>query len=86
MGYNMVIRNMKDLAVAVQNYRKTNGISQTDISKLSGLKQSTISAFENKPEVTKMDTFFRILMALNLRVQILPNDLVEKQKGWAEEW
>ncbi|WP_242602023.1 helix-turn-helix domain-containing protein [Legionella yabuuchiae] len=39
---------------------------------LVGLKQKTISAFENKPESIKLSTVLRILSALNLDIRVSP--------------
>lgn len=67
--------------------RKKLRLSQSTVGDLVGLKQTTISAFENKPENTKLDTLFRILSAVDLEINILPKDKSLKTKtNWSEEW
>ncbi len=77
----------KTLALLVSNQRKKLKLSQADVGELVGLKQTTISAFENKPERTKLETFFRILSAVNLDLALLDKNKVNKIKTqWKEEW
>jgi HTH-type transcriptional regulator / antitoxin HipB len=56
----------------------------SDIADLVGLRQETISAFENKAERTKLDTLFRILAALNLEIHVVPHGT--KVSKWDQEW
>jgi HTH-type transcriptional regulator/antitoxin HipB len=60
----MFIRSPKELASLAIGQRKKLGLSQTALGELVGLKQKTISAFENKPESTELNTLFRILSAI----------------------
>lgn len=46
------------LANAVRYQRKAQNITQSNTAKLVGIKQTTVSAFENTPEGTKLDTLF----------------------------
>ena len=83
----MLIRSPKELALLVINQRKKLKLSQTKVADLAGLKQKTISAFENKPESTKLDTLFHILSAVKLDTTVLAKDkttIIESQ--WKEEW
>ena len=82
----MIIHNPKELAAIVRSHRKSQKISQSRVCDLVGLKQTTISAFENRPEATKLDTLFRILAAANLEIQLLPKNADNDQSGWSEEW
>lgn len=81
----MLIHSPKDLALLVINQRKKLKLSQTEVANLVGLKQSTISAFENKPERTKLDTLFHILSAINLDIKVTLKD-EPITKSWKEEW
>jgi len=54
----MLIHTPKELAIIMQDYRRQAKISQADAADLVGLKQKTISAFENKPERTQLETLF----------------------------
>lgn len=81
----MIIHSPKDLALIVMDQRKKVKLSQSEVGDLVGLKQTTISAFENKPENTKLDTLFRILSAVNIEISISPKDKPFKAE-WKEEW
>lgn len=83
----MLIRSPKELALLISNQRKKLKLSQTEIGKLVGLKQQTISEFEIKPEGTKLSTLFHILSAVNLDIKILTkDDAVLTKNEWKEEW
>ncbi|MCD9465732.1 helix-turn-helix domain-containing protein [Photobacterium iliopiscarium] len=86
----MQITSAKMLANAVRDQRKAQNITQSDTAKLVGIKQTTVSAFENKPEGTKLDTLFKLLAALDLELHIQPrNSTAETQSNnqqWNEEW
>ena len=78
------------LANAVRDQRKAQNITQSDTAKLVGIKQTTVSAFENTPEGTKLDTLFKLLAALDLELHVQPrNNSAEIQSStqqWNEEW
>lgn len=83
----MFIRSPKELALQMIRQRKKLKLSQTDVGKRVGLKQKTISAFENKPESTKLETLFLILSAVNLDMNVTPKDeKIEDKNPWQEEW
>jgi len=82
----VIIHNPKELAMLVKSNRKKLKLSQNNIGNLIGLKQSTVSAFEQKPESTKLDTLFRILSSTNLEIHIYPKDKPKKKNDWQEEW
>lgn len=81
----MLTRSPKDLALKVISQRKKLKLSQADVANLVGLKQKTISAFENKPESTKLETLFLILAAVNLDVRIADKNQ-KRVTEWKEEW
>lgn len=77
----------KELALFVSNQRKKLKLSQKEVGKLVGLKQQTISEFENNPEGTKLSTLFQILSAINLNIDINSKDQITDNKSqWKEEW
>lgn len=76
----MIIRSAKDLALYLNDKRKQLKMSQSEVADLVGLKQDTVSKFENSPDNSRIDTLFRILSALNLNIS-----LVEKNQGTHEE-
>ncbi len=82
----MLTRAPKELALFVISQRKKLGLSQEEVANRVGLKQKTISAFENKPESTKLATLFLILSAVNADVEILPKDTKNTQSSWPHEW
>lgn len=83
----MFMRSPKELALLVISQRKKLKLSQTKVADLVGLKQKTISAFENKPESTRLDTLFRILSAVKLDLTILAKNRITKTESqWQEEW
>ena len=83
----MLIRSPKELALKVISQRKKLKLSQAQVANLVGLKQKTISAFENKPERTKLETLFLILSAVNLDIAGIDkeNTMMTKDQ-WKEEW
>lgn len=85
----MLIHSPKELALLVSNQRRNLKLSQADVGQSVGLKQQTISAFENKPEGTKLETLFDILSALNLDITITSKTQDKKtstKSKWKEEW
>ncbi|NJM44963.1 MAG: helix-turn-helix domain-containing protein [Alkalinema sp. RU_4_3] len=80
----MLVTSPHQLAITVRNQRKQMQISQADVADRVGLRQETISAFENKADRTKLDTLFRILAALNLEIHVVPQGT--KVSGWDKEW
>jgi len=83
----MIIPSPKELALQIIQQRKKLKLSQTDVAKRVGLKQQTISAFENKPESTKLETLFHILSAVHLDIITLSkNEISSGKNQWKEEW
>jgi HTH-type transcriptional regulator/antitoxin HipB len=83
----MLTRSPKELALLVISQRKKLKLSQAEVANLVGLKQKTISAFENKPEGTKLDTLFLILSAVKLDITVLAKDKISATGSqWKEEW
>lgn len=83
----MLIHSSKELALLAISRRKELNLSQAEVASRVGLKQKTISAFENKPEKTKLDTVFRILSALNLDLTgLAKNKTPSAKQSWQEEW
>jgi HTH-type transcriptional regulator / antitoxin HipB len=80
----MLVTSPHQLAITVRDQRKQMQMSQADVADHVGLRQETISAFENKADRTKLDTLFRILAALNLEIHVVPRGT--KVSGWDKEW
>jgi len=83
----MLIHSSKELAEYLRDRRKRQKLSQVEIGDRVGIKQATISAFENSPEGTKLETLFKLFSALDLEIQIIPKEEVHKpSQAWKEEW
>lgn len=54
------------LANTLKLIRQKNGWTQNELAKRIGIKQATISNFENNPDKTTLTTFFKILQSLEL--------------------
>ena len=68
----MVITTAKMLSHVIREFRYQRELSQTDVAKLAGTTQARISAFENEPERTKLETLFKILAGLELELIVQP--------------
>lgn len=83
----MKVTSPAALANAVRDQRKICKMSQTQTADLIGIKQTTVSDFENKPESTKLETLFKILAALDLELHITKRGSVsDDKKTWNKEW
>lgn len=69
-----MILTPKDLAIQLKLYRVKNNLTQYDISLKTGIKQTTISSFENNPDKTRLVTVFKIIQSLDLGVALLSKD------------
>ena len=56
-------------------------LTQQEASKLVGLLPKTVSALENKPEASSIETLFKYLSALDLEMRLQPKE----SKLYAEE-
>lgn len=83
----MKITNTKQLSAYLRDVRLDEKLSQTDVAKKVGIRQDTVSSFELKPESTKIETFFKLLSALELDITITPrNSHDDDSAQWPEEW
>lgn len=82
----MYITSPDQLANVIRNARKEKSITQAEAASLVGIKQATVSAFENHPEGTQLETLFKILSALELQLTVLPRGLPPEHSDWTEEW
>jgi len=57
--------------------RKKQNISQRDLAKLTGLKQSTISRMEKDVVSPRLDTFIKIANALKMDLNFVTKKLVD---------
>ncbi|HHD7209931.1 TPA: helix-turn-helix domain-containing protein [Citrobacter freundii] len=87
MGDKMNINPPKMLAQAVRDARKQLKLTQRETAESIGMKQSTVSEFENHPEGTCIGTLFKLLAALDLKLQAVSRRGEHKSSdSWDQEW
>ncbi|ALA55245.1 helix-turn-helix transcriptional regulator [Shouchella clausii] len=65
----------KSIGSRIKKYRKSLNLSTTEVSKLSGISQGTISKIENGYSSTNIATLIKICNALEITLfDILPDD------------
>ncbi|MEW6566380.1 MAG: helix-turn-helix domain-containing protein [Spirochaetota bacterium] len=64
------ISTTHQLAHTLRSVRKSYGLSQIDTGNRVGLLPKTISALENHPDTVTLDSFFKLLSALDLELSI----------------
>jgi len=93
----MKVTNSKQLSSYLKDVRLNTGLSQSKVGNKVGIRQDTVSNFEQNPDSTKLDTFFKILSALNLEldIKVRNSDLTASspdgktalsEQEWNEEW
>ncbi|WP_019211224.1 helix-turn-helix domain-containing protein [Yersinia massiliensis] len=83
----MKITSAAMLANRLRNERKKSKLTQRKTAETVGLKQSTVSEFENHPDGTRLDTLFKLLAALDLELQVRPrNSNIKDNTTWDQEW
>ena len=65
---------LMDIIAQVVKLRIDRGLSQTDLAKLSGIKQSAISRFENLGKSPTLKFLFKLLKALDGDIKIVLKD------------
>ncbi|HIF9086234.1 TPA: type II toxin-antitoxin system antitoxin HipB [Photobacterium damselae] len=65
-----MIYSPKQLADMMLLIRQKNGWTQSELAKKVGIKQATISNFENNPNKTTLSTFFKLVQAMDLILSI----------------
>ena len=75
------------LAAAVRDQRKISKLTQAEAAKQVGIKQTTVSDFELRPESTKLETLFKLLSALDLELHVVKRgSILDDSKVWDREW
>jgi HTH-type transcriptional regulator/antitoxin HipB len=83
----MKVTSPSALAIAVRDQRKLSKRTQAETAQGVGIKQATVSDFENKPESTKLETLFKILAALELELHVVKRGTtLDENKAWTKEW
>lgn len=66
----MKMTNSKQLSAYLKDARLNMKLSQSKVGSKVGIRQDTVSIFEQNPDSTKLDTLFKILSALNLELDV----------------
>ncbi|MRS88921.1 helix-turn-helix domain-containing protein [Enterobacteriaceae bacterium RIT714] len=83
----MKITTSAMLANAMRDQRKSLRLTQAETAERVGMKQATVSGFEQNPDSSKLETLFRLLSALDLELHVMPRgETTEKDSGWGQEW
>ena len=62
----------KNLIVTMAELRQSAGISQRELSSLSGVKQPVIARIESMKNSPRIDTLLKILVSLGYTLEIVP--------------
>ena len=82
----MKVTSIELLAKAMKQARKEQQLSQAAAADRIGIKQATVSAFENHPDGSRLDTFFKLLAALELELHITKRGDPADKNQWDQEW
>lgn len=74
-------RASEDFGPILRDLRKQRGLTQSQLSELSGLKQQTISAVENGTRNAELKTIFAILSVFNM--ELLVRARAQRVRGYA---
>lgn len=78
------------LANYLKLVRQKNQWTQSELAKRIGIKQATVSNFENNPEKTTLATLFKILQSLEMSMVLyeknVPATVSEKSSNDDLEW
>ncbi len=81
----MKVTSPGSLASTVSDQRKVKKLTQFNTAASVGIKQTTVSDFENQPESTKLKTLFKILSALELELyEVKTGAMLDKKKVWKQ--
>ncbi|MEZ9721437.1 type II toxin-antitoxin system antitoxin HipB [Vibrio splendidus] len=80
-----MIYSPQQLANTLLLIRQKNRWTQSELAKKVGIKQATISNFENRPEKATISTMFKLIQALDLTLKIESKDAKNSQRTVDEE-
>lgn len=82
-----MIYSPKQLADMMLLIRQKNGWTQLELAKKVGIKQATISNFENNPNKTTLSTFFKLVQAMDISLTIQEkSQLTSSDENDGENW
>ncbi|WP_342321797.1 helix-turn-helix domain-containing protein [Kosakonia sp. BYX6] len=82
----MKITSPEQLAIFLKDVRKQEKLAQKQLAEKVGLRQETLSKFENSPAKTQIETLFKILSAMNMELHVEKRGEKTATQGWTEEW
>ena len=65
---SQVIRSPKQLGAAIRRARQSKGFTQTQVARLSGMRQATISEIESGHSGITLASLFTLLAALDMEL------------------
>lgn len=80
-----LIYSPAQLANTMKLVRQKNGWTQSELAKKIGIKQATISNFENNPDNTSLTTFFKILQSLELSLTLCESQQTAPEASQQQE-
>lgn len=86
----MKITSPEMLAHSLKSARKRRHLTQQATAEQIGIKQATVSGFEQHPERSRLETLFKLLSALELELHVTdrdrPDDATGSEAHWDQEW
>ncbi|MGL5390684.1 MAG: helix-turn-helix domain-containing protein [Shewanella sp.] len=90
----MKITTAKQLSNYLKDTRQSLKLSQSKVASKVGIRQDTVSSFEQNPDSTKLETLFKLLSSLNLELEVrqrgsdntLADSTPSDNQQWREEW
>lgn len=76
------IRTPMQLAMVLNGYRKKLKLTQKEASEKVGLLPKTISALENNPEKSSLESLFKLISALGLELVLKPKKTGNSDGEW----
>ncbi|MBR9727504.1 helix-turn-helix domain-containing protein [Shewanella intestini] len=68
----MKVTTSKQLSNCLKDTRLSMQLSQGKVASKVGIRQDTVSKFEQNPDSTKLATLFKLLSSLNLEIELKP--------------
>lgn len=81
-----MIYSPRQLANHIKLLRQKNQWTQSQLAQKVGLKQSTISHFENNPDLITLSTLFKILQSLELTLDVQEKNASTVNSDQENDW
>ncbi|WP_283130141.1 type II toxin-antitoxin system antitoxin HipB [Enterovibrio norvegicus] len=81
-----MIYSPQQLANQLKLFRTKQKLTQAELAQRVGLKQATISSFENRPETTQLKTVFKIIQAIGVKMDITAKGETLPEQTDEESW